>query len=413
MLVGMQHLRTLPLAALALLALVGCSTTAAPEPTPEASGTAAQPSDAEPSGPAATLEVETVLDGVGVPRELVDLGDDRWLVSDQTGRVHVVDAGALRDAPLLDVTDRILAPSSQSPELGLAGFAVAPDFASSGTFYTLTTEPSEGARRADTLRRWQTDAAALSPASGDGEVLLQIPQTTLDHVGELAMTGDGELFIGVGAPSRSELAGDPDALQGSILRIAPTEAGYDIPASNPFADGGGLPEIHSLGYRNPFRFDWDEGLGLIVAQPMFSERAQQVSTPQAGDDAGYPETIAHRRCWEEGALHEACTVRADGRPIAPPVLEYGNEVGQIVSGAMALHGAGLEGRVLVSDWRGALLLATAGEAPWQATVLGEPEGASGTVWDLAEDSAGTVYLAIADASMRNGRLVALRGLPAG
>ena len=36
---------------------------------------------------------------------------------------------------------------------------------------------------------------------------------------------------------------------------------YAVPPGNPFADGGGAPEIYAYGFRNPYRFSFDDGPG--------------------------------------------------------------------------------------------------------------------------------------------------------
>lgn len=142
--------------AVAALLLVGC---AGPAPAPNSPGPS--PTTAMTRPGTIDLSAWTVTEvgsGFGVPRQWVEVDAARALVVDQRGIVSVVEGDALRAEPMLDVRDRVLQPTARALEVGLAGFALAPDFATSGTFYTFTTEaPAEGdapgTRRADTITR--------------------------------------------------------------------------------------------------------------------------------------------------------------------------------------------------------------------------------------------------------------------
>lgn len=110
---------------------------------------------------------------------------------------------------------------------------------------------------------------------------------------------------------------------------------------------------------------------------MFRHKDQQVSQPAPGDNAGYPE--GRDSCWaEDGVVADGCVQTEGGVPISPPVLEYGPDIGLILSSVVPMPDGVAEplaGRVMVSDWRGTLLVATPGEPPW--TWEGAP-GSRGT-----------------------------------
>lgn len=400
------------LVGLAVLATISCSSEATDNTAP---GTATPSATATTAAPVVEFTAAEVISGLTVPRSVHRLPDGQMLVVDQAGAVLVTDARwQRRPEPLVDTTDLIMEPSRDSPELGLSGFALAPDFASTGVFYTLTTEQprgSESGRRMDRLRRWRADPATLV-VRGESTVLLSIPYAGYDHAGGgLVFDSRGNLFIGVGASTRDASALDPNTLTGKILRIRPTATGYDTPADNPFANGGGRQEIFSYGYRNPFRLAWDDTIGLIVSEPMFTEKNQQVSVATAGANAGYPSVARDRRCWVDATLADHCRTDANGRPITPPVLEYGTTIGQIVAGAVAIRGTelGLDGAVVVADWSGVLLAATpAGAAPWTWRKLGVAPGAvTGRLWAIEADPAGGVLLMMTNAVMAEGRILRL------
>lgn len=424
--------------------LVSCSGTAddGPEGTPATSAEASSPAEdsagadeaeastgpgagsetteATASGqPAAGAEFEPLDLAVTAPREVVTLEDGTLLISDQIGVVHVVGPdGTARAEPLLDVSGSITTPDRGALESGLAGFALAPDFAETGHVYTTTTHsPSDieedlpqGTRSVNILSRWTVDTKTLVADQSSEERLLVLPSIDADHVGgEIVFDDDGLLYTALGAPSRHETAQDPQSYPGSVLRIDPTPAEgeisadrpYGIPEDNPFADGQeGLPEVYSYGYRNPWRLSWDAEHGLLVGEAMSRDKDQQVGQPEPGDNAGYPEVSGS--CWEDGEVAQACRETEGGSPIAPPVLEYGPEVGEILSGVVVPPAGDLAGQVIVADWLGRVLVATPGEAPWDFETLTEGSelvGRGGYLWDLDAEADGALYALVAGRSM--------------
>ena len=99
--------------------------------------------------------------------------------------------------------------------------------------------------------------------------MLTVPQPFGYHNGGMLAFGpDGRLFVGLGDGGG---AGDPgnraqnrQSLLGKVLRIdVDGRRPYAIPPDNPFAGGGGRPEIFALGFRNPWRFSFDRATGRL------------------------------------------------------------------------------------------------------------------------------------------------------
>jgi glucose/arabinose dehydrogenase len=112
----------------------------------------------------------------------------------------------------------------------------------------------------------------------------------------MQFAADGTLFVSTGdgggegaAAFRASVEDpqDPSSLHGKLLRVRPNVGadGYEVPADNPFADGGGAPEVWALGFRNPWRIDLDEQTGdLWVADVGFGHREEidRLAAPDRG-----------------------------------------------------------------------------------------------------------------------------------
>jgi len=112
-------------------------------------------------------------------------------------------------------------------------------------------------------------APIIDPASK--RVLLTIPREgNTNYSGQLTLGRDGYLYIGVGdSPNGSAdtTAQNTESLLGKILRIDPSGQKasstdpYAIPPGNPYVNGGGSPQIWTIGAQNPLRFSFDRANG--------------------------------------------------------------------------------------------------------------------------------------------------------
>jgi glucose/arabinose dehydrogenase len=80
------------------------------------------------------------------------------------------------------------------------------------------------------------------------------------------------------------------ALLGKMLRIDVDNPSngkeYGIPTSNPFASGGGAPEIFLIGFRNPWRWSFDRGTGDMWIGDVGQNTVEELHYVKAGTGAG-------------------------------------------------------------------------------------------------------------------------------
>jgi glucose/arabinose dehydrogenase len=196
--------------------------------------------------------------------------DLRLFVLEQRGAIRIFANDMLLPAPFLDISNDIAAGGEQ----GLLGLAFHPDYAHNGLFFIDYTTSTH-----DVVARCSVSATDPNVANPTCTPILQIPDFASNHNGGIIEFGkDGFLYIstgdggGGGDPNQNGQAitnGSPlpasIALLGKILRIdvdtKATGKEYGIPPGNPFATGGGEPEIFIIGLRNPWRWSFDRETG--------------------------------------------------------------------------------------------------------------------------------------------------------
>ncbi len=346
-----------------LVALGACSpspepsapaSTGAPSGTvpPAASGSAspAPPADLPSGAPgpigvdakAISLGLRVVAGGLAAPLFVTSAGDGsgRLFVVEQGGRIRVIGPdGRLQPAAFLDISGRI----SSGGERGLLGLAFHPRFPADPRFFVDYTDPNgDTVVSSFTVPRGPGPADAAEP--GSERVLLRIHQPYPNHNGgSLAFGPDGDLYIGTGDGGSG---GDPqgngqrlDTLLGKLLRIDVDSASggrpYGIPAGNPFASGGGDPEIWAYGLRNPWRFSFDRLTGDLWIGDVGQASWEEVDHTRRGTsppvDYGW-NRMEGSHCYPPG---QAC----DPAGLTLPLAEYGHDQGCAVTGGYVARSA--------------------------------------------------------------------------
>jgi glucose/arabinose dehydrogenase len=269
----------------------------------------------------------------------------------------------------LDVSAEI----ADGGEQGLLGAA----FSKDGTLLFINLTNKKG----DTeIREYKWNGGVADPASK--RVLLTIEQPYANHNGgHVLVDATGLLWIGTGDGGS---AGDPenraqnlDSLLGKMLRIDPRPEGgkpYRIPPDNPYAKGGGRPEIWAYGLRNPWRYDIDATGKRLFIGDVGQDKFEEVNVISLAARAA---SAAPNFGWKlrEG-MHTYGEVVEQKVQLIDPITEYPHSDGCSVTGGVFYKGTGLpglKGRYLYGDyckgWIGTVGQRKPG-APWVSRRLG-------------------------------------------
>ncbi|HUN22420.1 MAG TPA: PQQ-dependent sugar dehydrogenase [Anaerolineales bacterium] len=307
-----------------------------------------------------------------------------FYIAEQSGRIwQMTDWGQVRNEPTLDISAQV----STANEQGLLGFAFHPNFDENHWLFVHSTN-----LQGDTLL---TRYSVQNGIAQDETFILQVHQPYSNHNGGMVTFGaDGLLYLGLGDGG---FYGDPDAngqnngqLLGKILRLDVTsDPPYTIPADNPFAQGGGAPEIWLTGLRNPWRFSFDRATGDLwvgdVGQNAWEEVNFVPASQRGGGNFGW-NILEGTHCYSA----ESCST--DG--FIPPVWTYGREGGNCsVIGGYVYRGeiSELQGRYFFGDYCSGKVwtLQQDTRGVWQSEIFAET---GLRITSFAEDTAGNLYL---------------------
>jgi len=283
--------------------------------------------------PAVVLNV-LVAEGLEHPVYVTHAGDgsSRLFVVEQPGRIRIVKEGRLSASSFLDITDRV----RHAGEQGLLGLAFHPAYAKNGRFFVNYVRRSDGKTVIAEFR------ASSNPnvAQPNEKQLLTVAQPYPNHKGGMVEFGpDGFLYIALGDGGS---AGDPgnrgqnrNELLGKLLRIDVDQgAPYAIPKDNPFAAGGGRPEIFAYGLRNPWRFSFDRQTGELWAADVGQNEWEEIDIVKRGGNYGW-RVMEGTHCF---LPRDGCA--RDG--LIPPVADYGHEKGRCsITGGYVYRGSRL------------------------------------------------------------------------
>ncbi len=229
------------------------------------------------------FNVTVLAKGLRNPWSVEPLPNGDLLVSEKPGQLRIVSAQGVVGSPIAGVPK-----VDARGQGGLLDVALGPTFEKDRTIYFSFSEPRQGGN-ATSIARAVLSADAKSLA--DVRIIFRAQPTydgTLHFGSRLAFGSDGMLYVTLGDRSDSSMrpqAQRLDSHMGKTLRITPDGA----PApGNPFAEQrGALPEIWSLGHRNPQASAFDAA-GRFWAIEHGTKGGDELNRIEKGKNYGWP-----------------------------------------------------------------------------------------------------------------------------
>jgi len=247
---------------------------------------------------AGTVHVTVFQRGLESPWSLVFLpGGDDMLLTERSGRLRVIRDGELDPAPIEGLPDMVVTGIS-----GLFGLALHPDFQTNRLIYfaypKANPADSEELSLAVARARWDggprlsnveeifvaRDWYSAAMAGTNNRCCGQGPASG-SFGARIAFDDENRLYITSGDRNWGEKAQDPGSHLGKILRVNDDGS---IPADNPFVGRTGyLPEIYTLGHRNPTGLRFDPATGALWETEFGPRGGEELNRIEAGKNYGW------------------------------------------------------------------------------------------------------------------------------
>jgi glucose/arabinose dehydrogenase len=355
-----------------------------------------------PSGGGLVPRAVTFASGLEHPWGLAFLPDGRMLVTERPGRMRIVSAdGTTLSTPLAGVPAVHAAGQG-----GLLDVAIDPDFTVTPWVYWSYAE--DGAVGSGTaVARGLLNGTTLDSVQ---VIFRQVPKVVIgdnDYGSRLVFANDKTLFVTLGERETDDPAaptnGHAQNLTNHLGKVVRINRDGSVPVNNPYAGvAGALPEIWSLGHRNPQGAALNRITGELWLNEHGPQGGDEINRIQAQHNYGWP--LRSYGCPEGSPVGVGCQVGGGThRPNFDEPLYAWVPLSTAPSGMMFYSGDKFP------EWQASVFVgALAGMSLWRFPVIGDTVGAPERLFadlgerirDVRQGPDGFIYLLTDSASGR-------------
>ncbi|KQB39909.1 PQQ-dependent sugar dehydrogenase [Flavobacterium aquidurense] len=223
------------------------------------------------------IQTNTPYEGVAIatalssPWGIKTLPDGRLLITEKTGTMRIATTAGVLSTPITGIPA-----VNAANQGGLLGLCIDPDFTTNRMIYWVFAEATTGGNNTAVAKgKLSADEKTIEGATIIYRAKPANP-STLHYGGRILFDKTGSLIVSTGERSVLEtrpLAQSVTAALGKVIRI--TKDGQPATGNPTFTQTGALPELYSIGHRNP------QGLAL---NPVTNEIWLAEHGPRGGDE---------------------------------------------------------------------------------------------------------------------------------
>ncbi len=230
-------------------------------------------------------EAKIITSGLTSPWGVKSLPDGRLLVTEKTkGTLRIVKVTGEVSAAITGLP--AVNPSNQG---GLLGLCLDPDFASNRMIYWVFAQAGTGGNRTAVAKgKLSNDEKTIEGATVIYRANPANP-SDLHYGGRILFDKTGNLIVSTGERSVLEtrpLAQSVSAALGKVIRI--TKDGQPASGNPNFNQAGALPELYSIGHRNPQGLALHPDTGEIWLSEHGPRGGDEINRLKAGSNYGWP-----------------------------------------------------------------------------------------------------------------------------
>jgi glucose/arabinose dehydrogenase len=261
---------------------------------------------------AAAYQSTVLTSALTAPWGITSLPDGRLLITEKAGRMRIVTNTGSVSSPITGIPA-----VNAAGQGGLLGLCIDPQFSSNRMVYWVFSESVTGGNITAVAKgRLSDNETSIENAT----VIYRANPAyngNLHYGGRILFDKTGNLFVSTG--ERSDLATRPlaqsvTAALGKIIRI--TTSGAPAPGNPTFSQSGALPELYSIGHRNPQGIAIHPATGDLWQSEHGPRGGDEINRVRAGANYGWP-VITYG-------------IEYSGQPIGNPPIQQQNGMEQPV-----------------------------------------------------------------------------------